>query len=153
MLDREVIYERWLDFSLRLADTLDVTPARKEKIKNKIENFIHMYNHPAYKDKPILGWDEASNGWLSIGSHADEYFADYEIWNRKLEAYTGKFSNQLLSCIKAGLDVAVPYMCGGGVLGFSTSTIRRMYKDEVPDWLNEVLELEGNEPADTPIWL
>jgi hypothetical protein len=153
MLDREIVYERWLDFSLRLADTLDVTPARKEKIKNQIESFIHMYRYPAYIDKPILGWDGTPEGWLSIRSHADEYFANYEVWSRKREEYTGKFSNQLLSCIKAGLDVAVPNMCGGGVVGFTTSTIKRMYKDKVPSWLSEVLELEGNEPVDTPIWL
>lgn len=153
MLDREIIYERWLDFSLRLADTLDVTPARKEKIKNKIESFIHMYNDPVYIDKPILGWDRHSGGWQCIGSHADEYFGKYEVWNRKREEYTGRFFNQLLSCIKAGLDVAVPDMCGGGVLGFDIGTIRKMYKDGVPDWLSEVLELEGNEPAETPVWL
>jgi hypothetical protein len=153
MLDREIVYERWLDFSLRLADTLDVTSARREKIKNEIKNFIHMYNYPAYIDKPILGWDRNPEGWLSIGSHADEYFANYEVWSRKREEYTGKFSNQLLSCIRAGLDVAVPDMCGGGVLGFSTSTIKKMYNDKVPSWLSEVLELDGNEPADMPIWL
>lgn len=151
-LDRTTIYNRWLEFALNLADVLDVTPTRKQKIKDKIENFIHMYNYPAYTDKPILEWDRSPKGWESIGTHAHQYFDEYELVDKHGE-FKGKFFNQIASCIRAGLDVAVPDMGGGGVVGFTVRDIREAYHNNVPQWLNEVLELKGDEPEDTHIWL
>ncbi len=153
-MDRETIYNRWLEFALNLANVLDVTHARKERIKEEIKSFITMYSPDSYEyaDKPILGWDISSKEWECIGTHTHEFFDKYEVRDKHGD-YVGKFYNQLLSCIRAGLDVAVPDMNSGGVLGFSVGTIRAAYNDNIPQWLNEVIGLKGDEPADTPLWL
>ncbi len=155
-LDRITIYNRWLEFALNLADILDVTPTRKERIKKQVTSFITMYSPDsyAYADKPfpILGWDRSSKDGICIGDHAHEHFGKYELVDKHGE-FKGKFYNQIASCIRAGLDVAVPDTSGGGVVGFTIGDIRRAYKNNIPQWLNEVLSLCGDEPEDESIWL
>jgi len=156
VLDRQTIYNRWFEFSLNLAETLKTTSVRKQKIIICVKDFITMYNTSgyvhAYADKPIRGWDTSSEGWECIGDHAHQYFEEYEITDKHGD-YTGKFLNQILSCIRAGLDVAVPDMPGGGVLGFTMGDIREAYHNNIPQWLNEALELNGDESDNEVVWL
>lgn len=163
-LDRATIYTRWLEFSLNLADAMDITPGRRAKLKDEIQMFIWEYQCPKDHDgsgehlfpcamKPILGWDASVEGDLCIGSHAEEYFEEYETHRKSGDIKIGSFQNQIFLCIRAGVDVVVPDMNGGGVWGFTIGNIRKAYKNNIPQWLNEVLNLKGDEPEDEPVWL
>lgn len=163
-LDRATIYTRWLEFSVNLADAMDITPGRRAKLQDEIKSFIWEYQCPKdhdgsgerllpYAMKPILGWDTTPEGGIDIGSHADEYFEEYAVYDRKTDGFRGKFLNQILICIRAGLDVANQEMRSAGVIGFTVNDIRKAYQDKIPQWLNEVLNLKGDEPGDTPVWL
>lgn len=152
MIDRKTKYKRWLEFSLNLADAHNITSKRKEKLKEEIESFIVMYAlGKAYDDRPLCGWDVIVDT-TCIGEHVSEFFEEYEVLDQHGEQ-AGAFYNQITSCIRAGLDVAVPDMCGGGVVGFTIGDVRVAYGGNMPGWLINVLKLNGGELDDTYIWL
>ncbi|MDD5453885.1 MAG: hypothetical protein PHW62_00070 [Candidatus Ratteibacteria bacterium] len=166
-LDRATIYHRWLEFSLNLADIMNITPGRKAKLQDEIQRFIQQYNCPKdfdgsgerlfpYAARPILGWDFGGNSTDTdhiICDHANEYVEEYVVYDKKTGEFRGKFAEQILTCIRAGLDVANPEMRSAGVIGFTVEDIRKAYKSQIPQWLNEVLGLKGDEPGDDPVWL
>lgn len=153
MTERPIILERWLDFALRLADVMEATPARKQRVKDEVTGFIRLYSYPGYIDYPLRGWDSSEGEFPPICDLASEHFIKYETWNQKKEEYTGRFYNQIMCCLRAGIDLAVPDMHGGGVVGFTVGHIRRMYNNEIPVWINEALELTGVEEDGEHVWL
>lgn len=141
---------RWKDFSIRMAKYCfpKATKERKEKMSEVINSFFAEREND-YKDF----WDwGGNNGSETLSDYVDEYFEEYQHWNSREECYTGKFYNQVTSCIRAGFDVAVSP--SGGVLGFRVCDLYRMWNNKVPSWVK--LFFEGDfdtfDKSD-PVWL
>ena len=150
MVNNQIKIARWFDFAKRMVNIFDATPERKQKLISEIEAFIGIYD---VGERKITGWDTALyNGDMCVGSMFDEHFEEYEVWNHKLEIYTGKFHHQLSCAIRAGIDV-VTMEWGGGVLGFDIGDLRKMYDGKIPQWVSSALELTGLENDTDEVWL
>lgn len=142
-------YNKWLDFSTRLAGVLDVTDARREKILEEVRGFINIF-----EDEDIHGWDTSAYyefyGHADIGGIADDttYFGHFHLDGDK---GTG-FYNQISAITRAGLDVATEDW-GGGVLGFTVGDIRKAYDGRIPEWVAQVIEISIDDHDDIALWL
>lgn len=146
-------YEKWLDFSTRMANILNVTSERREKIIQTVTGFINRFEH-----EDIKGWDAFANytfygeGYgISDLSDDTTYFGQYRL-DAMYEPKTTSFYNQISAITRAGLDVATGDF-GGGVLGFTIGDVRTMYDGRIPEWVNNMLEISGDEDDDTSLWL
>jgi hypothetical protein len=127
---------RWKSFSMRMAEKCypEATKERTEKMVTEINSFF-MEMESNYKD--FWDWD-GNDGSEALGDYVDDYFDEYQHWNAREECYTGKFYNQVTSCIRAGFDVAV--RPSGGVVGFRVCDLYRMWNDKVPSWVKAFFE-------------
>lgn len=141
-------YQRWRDFSLRMAEAgwPNATPSRKAKIASEVEGFLDGVRDDYGK---IVSYDDSGDdlcvgGWLM--EYLDEHHAnDPDKVNR--------FENQVTCCIRAGLDVASHP--SAGVCGFTVGMLWRMYNETLPAWVAEWFEppLSGLEPDSAGVWL
>lgn len=145
-------YTKWMDFSTRLINIMDITDERRAKILNSVTSFIERF-----KDEEIHGWDTTSEykfyGKYCVGSIADDttYFGEYRL-DGMYEPNWNSFYNQVSAVARAGLDVATEEF-GGGVVGYTIGDIQDMYADEIPDWVLSTLEITGREDQNDGIWL
>ena len=134
-------FDHWLDFAVRMAKHgyPKATSLRREKILKEVKKYFWW--RESLEDWPkINSWDyNADYGYLSV--YVKDFFDGYLHWQRKSETYGGRFFNQIICCIRAGFDIAVNQ--SGGVLGFTAGDLRRMYNEDVPDWIT-------NQDWDTP---
>lgn len=137
-------YERWRDFSLRMARNAfpEATEGRRRKIAESIEGFFSWYDGQDVSD--ICDWDSGpSYIGDAVNSHLDRHY--HERWTKDgLEPRRNKFENQVSCCIRAGIDCASAP--SGGVIGFTVGDLRRMYPEGLPDWV-----IEGYDPPITAL--
>jgi hypothetical protein len=144
-------YQKWMDFSTRLINIMDVTDERREKIMIEVRSFISRF-----KDEEIHGWDTTAEykfyGKYCIGSIADDttYFGEYMVISE--DGIGGKFYDHISAATKAGLDVATEEF-GGGVIGFTIGDVRKAYNGHIPDWVCKAMDIEGDEEDGDYIWL
>ena len=124
-------YERWMDFSDRMAlhGWPDATEARKKKIREYVSWFIS--NQDWHMDQ-IKSWD---NGPVYVCDELSTFLWDQFHIDRPEQS---KFENQISCCVRAGFDVAVAP--SAGVVGFDVGMLRRMYDNNVPDWIAKFFE-------------
>lgn len=138
-------YERWKDFSLRMALNAfpDATEARRKKIAASIEDFFSWYDGEDVSE--IEDWD---NHPTFICDRVEDHLSRhrhyrYNVRTGEETEHRNRFADQVSCCIRAGLDCASSP--SAGVLGFTVGDLRRMYPEGVPDWV-----VDGYEPPITP---
>ena len=145
-------YEKWMQFSTRLINLMDITDARREKILSTVVNFIDKF-----ADEEIRGWDTYTEykfyGKADIGGISEDttYFGEYRL-DSMYEPTQNSFYNQISAVTRAGLDVATGEF-GGGVLGYTLGDIIDMYDGNIPGWVLSTLEITGREDINDGIWL
>ena len=145
-------YEKWMQFSMRLINLMDITDARREKIRSTVVNFIDKF-----ADEEIRGWDTYAEykfyGKSDVGGISDDtnYFGEYRL-DSMYEPTWNSFYNQISAVTRAGLDVATEEF-GGGVLGYTIGDIIDMYDGNIPEWVLSTLEITGREDPNDGIWL
>ena len=101
----------------------------------------------------ITDWDHAPHicDWFTAALEDDDHL-HYRYDGTTERPFGNRFANQVQCCIRAGFDVAVEP--SAGVVGFNLGMIRRMFGDDIPqyvrDFYREPLDLL---PDDTPLWL
>jgi len=161
-LDYKVVSERFLDFSVRIAEKgfPNITDKRRERLSKEVRSFLEYLIDFCEREEEdegdiLEGWDGGQ-----IEAHMIEYFEQDGFWIETREGVKeGKFYNMLQCCVRAGIDAALNYFKGGGVLGFNLGDLRKMYDKEIPQWLQEGLvkihqNLNIQESEDAyPLWL
>ena len=144
-------FKHWESFAVRMAKHCypEATEKRRAKILEEIKSF---FNERKYQKDYSAFTDWDGNGdEEDISSYVEDFFEEYTHWNRREAFWTGKFHNQVTSCIRSGFDIAVKQ--SGGVLGFTVGDIRRMWK-KVPDWVKDGWNISFDEMMDSDlIWL
>jgi hypothetical protein len=138
-------FERWEDFAVRLATYgyPKITEARKQKLIAEVRSYFGWRNFQN-------DWHEIED-WDNLGDEVDEFFDEYRCWDSCKET-TGKFFNQITSCIRAGFDVAVKQ--SGGVVGFNAGDIKRMWQGKVPTWVTKDFETPFEKISNSElVWL
>jgi hypothetical protein len=151
-------FERWEDFAIRMAKHCypDITDARRKKIIEEVESFFDDRKYEAdWTD--IMDWDGNGDDFF-LCDYVDEFYDNHRHWNRREECYTGKFFNQVTSCIQSGFDMAISsgdgtVGCSAGVIGFSAGDIRRMYQRNVPKWIKALWYSFDAIPDEAEVWL
>lgn len=133
----------------------ELTPARREKLVNEIVDFFDAFG-VAHKHWRIIddwcGTFEVDGYSYCLTDEVRGAFERYEShFDRREEAWGGKFLTQITCCISAGFSAAVE--ANGGVIGFDIGDIKRMYPRGLPGWLVQEYEGIEKEPDDRPIWL
>jgi len=128
----------------------EVTEARRKKILDEVKSYLDERDFQ--NDYPeIMDWDGNKDEYYLSGN-VDNFFDRYKHWNRREECYTGRFYDQVTSCIRAAFDIAVEP--SSGVIGFTAGDIRRIWDGQVPDWVKEFWEDDFNStPDDDPVWM
>jgi len=137
-------YERWKDFSLRMARTCFKHrryPTWRE-IESHVSGFFDGIEFSDYEElEYIIDWDHSdsekeehycvSDMCTMAAEEWNPYYwsASDETWAERDEQYCGP----VCCCIRAGLDMAVSP--SAGVLGFTAGDVRKMYPEGVPEWI------------------
>lgn len=132
-------YEHWKDFALRMARTCFKhrrRPDTKEILEN-VEEFFECLDPDYLKD--INEWDDSDNNVPYVTDLCEEmeenwnpyYWSDLS--DAEWERRNDQFCVPVMCCIRAGLDMAVA--TSGGVIGFTAGDLRKMYPDDLPDWV------------------
>ena len=144
-------YERWKDFSMRMAKTVyhHCTSQRQTKILENINNF---FGEREFQDdyKQYTDWDGNGDDEI-LSSEVDEFFAGHRHWNPKTETAHEGFYNQVSCCIRAGFDIAVNQ--SAGVVGFTCGQVRKMWNGKVPFWVKKEFVDFDNIPDEDDVWL
>ena len=145
-------HKKWMDFSMRLINLMDITDNRREKIRATVINFINKF-----EDEEMHGWDTYAEykfyGGAAIGGIAEDttYFGEYRL-DSMYEPAWNSFYNQISAVTRAGLDVATGDF-GGGVMGYTIKDIIDMYDGNIPEWVLSILEITGREDQNDGVWL
>ena len=145
-------HKKWMDFSMRLINLMDITDNRREKIRATVINFINKF-----EDEEMHGWDTYAEykfyGGADIGGIAEDttYFGEYRL-DSMYEPAWNSFYNQISVVTRAGLDVATGDF-GGGVMGYTIKDIIDMYDGNIPEWVLSILEITGREDQNDGVWL
>lgn len=149
-----VQYERWKDFSLRLARTLPGMRTRPsiEWVEEQVENFFYRFDGereiaetddwdsgPHYVcDRVREMEDEVARGERAgfLLLHWDDDVEPEEAERREAlgwDQWGEQWFGPVRACIRAGLDVACEP--SAGVVGFTVGDLRKMYPEGIPDWV------------------
>lgn len=148
-------YERWKDFSLRMARHAfpDATEARRGKIARSVEDFFSWYDGEDVSE--IEDWDSSP---AYICDRVDDHLNHHQHYryNERTGEETecgNKFANQVSCCIRAGLDRASSPSCG--VVGFTVGDLRRMYPEGLPRWVTKGYQppITKRTPNEVGVWL
>ncbi|MCL6653527.1 hypothetical protein A6R70_14640 [Agrobacterium rubi] len=150
-------YERWKDFSTRMARCAfpNATPARRTKIEDEVAHFFYVkFDDDPQSIEEVTDWD-GSPSYVGdqVSSFLNPHYHEKEFANGRVEPRGNKFENQVSCCIRAGLDLASSP--SGGVLGFTVGDLRAMYPEGLPDWVTEGYEppITPDTPNDAGVWL
>ena len=150
-------YERWHDFSLRMARTC----FKRKRNPNAAEieaNVEHFFGCIDPEDLlSFVDWDHSAPYPEGSKYHGLDYWKHpkcamlitdickehEEAWNPRFwECYEDnaksdrlyeQFVNPVVCCIRAGMDMAVSP--SAGVMGYTAGDLRKMYPEGVPDWI------------------
>jgi hypothetical protein len=149
-------YERWKDFSIRMAKTVyaESTQPTGEWITEKVE--LYFSDLEKYQGLDVLesttAWDQAGEN----GFHPCDYMIEKEAewmpdWMRyayddatdEIELFESEcrhrfdevFFTPVRCCLRAGIDLACDP--SSGVLGFTVGCVRKMYPEGIPYWVEE----------------
>lgn len=153
-------YERWKDFSLRMARTC-VNKSRRPSAAWIIAQVEDWFSCRDYQEdwKEYTSWDQdehplcdhVSEFWESdipFGNRCracsqSRYGDDYnesltcrcdEIEYMACDQFTEQWLGPIRCCLRAGIDVACE--TSTGVVGFTAGDLRRMYPEGVPEWVS-----------------
>jgi hypothetical protein len=148
-------YERWKDFSLRMARTCFKRKRNPdaEEIEANVEHFFECLSDA--ERVLIVNWDRSDPYPPESPYHLDYYGRidhplcvgdlckehedgwDPHYWedrtSRQRDRDYDQFVSPVVCCIRAGLDMAVAP--SAGVAGYTAGDLRKMYPDGVPDWI------------------
>jgi hypothetical protein len=143
-----ISFHRMQDFATRMINTENLTPQRKEKLHEDMQEFI-----TGCLRNGIRSWDEPGSDGICGGTYFDDLF--YETYSKHNEhgEQVNKYFNILAAFAKASIDVAFENYTGGGVLGFSVGFVRKMYNNSLPDWITEPLGINTQTTEDDLLWL
>ena len=150
-------FERWLDFSRRMARSCH---RRNGRVRQHVEDFIGRYRE---RPSTVNGWD-GEGRYAADGIHPEVVFlcdemSDY-LWDQGLErdrkrgvgVHRTTTGCAIAACVRSGLDLAVTP--SGGVIGYTAGDLRSMYPEGFPPWLAEALGPEILAAKDTAeLWL
>ncbi len=147
-------YQRWKGFSLRMTRRgyPNITEARQKRLERECSGWFE-YIIPSFCEP---GW-KAYEDWNGENGHylcddVSQYFEHHFHWQWREQEYGGRFYNQIVSCIRAGFDMAVEP--SAGVIGFTVGDLRRMYPRGIPSWLMNEFTDGFKTASDTEhIWL
>ena len=146
-------FERWQDFSLRMAEHgyPKATVKRKMRIAKEVKSYFES-QQDSEDWIQIKDWDGNYDDYY-LGECVEEFFDEFRHWSYNDECYTGNFYNQITSCIRAGFDIAVEP--SGGVVGFTVGDLKQMYGGVIPEWIKgQGWDVSLDEAADSvEIWL
>ena len=144
-------FKLWRSFALRMAHRGFYRIPRKSK--KKIAEMVKEYFRQLDSDDiaAIESWDgEVSDQISEMNQHWNPYYwhtnrrgedeqTNYNKWN-------DRWFNRVCCCLRAGLDLIVePSM---GVIGFNVCDLRRMYRGNIPAWINQEWEDQERKPVD-----
>ncbi len=147
-------YLRWKFFALQMAKHcfLEATEARRRKLYDELEGYLTWVGDDGWADgaeyTKFNSWD------FDVSGHAESYFAQHYHEDFNGEERGNKFLNQIMCCLRAGVDVAVKP--SGGVVGFTIGDVRRMFGNRLPQWVRAFWDDQPDldiAPDDTPVWL
>lgn len=143
-------FSQWEEFSIKMAmGYRNATEARREKILEQVNDFFYWRKFQNDWSQ-IEDWDGNGDEYY-LGESVEEFFMEFQRHSKREEC-TGRFYRQIVSCIRAGFDVAVKQ--SGGVIGFTASDVRRMWHGEVPVWVKGHWETSFDLiPDDDYLWL
>lgn len=135
-------FNRWQDFSLRMARTCYHTSRRPSGawIVERVEFVFDCIDDD--ERELIVSWDGNSDDSMPLTDHMKEMFDDSGPMGRcdsleqeelAWEQFDNQWSGPIHCCVRAGLDMAVAP--SAGVLGFTAGDLRNMYPEGVPDWV------------------
>lgn len=132
-------YDRWCDFSMRMAQTAFKGFRRPNTkfIVGQVEFVLSCVDDEEWPH--ILDWDHSEGGRFFFCDHLSElqehivpgYWSlpEGDRGDRKID----RWMSPIRCCLRAGLDIAVSP--SAGVQGFTAGTIRKMYPEGVPEWI------------------
>lgn len=128
-------FKRWAQCAIRMAiHCTEGTEARKKKVVKEVKDYFRWrIFQQDWHD--IHDWDGNKDTYYLCDT-VREFFEKYLHWNSKNEEYEGRFHDQIVCCIHAGFDMAVPDgASAGGVIGYTVGDVRKMFNGIIPDWL------------------
>jgi len=147
-------YLRWKFFALGMAKHCfpNATEARRKRLYDDLLGYLDWVGDDRWVDGAEYAkfecWD------FGVHSHAEEFFQQYyhEDFNGREKG--NKYLNQIMCCLRAGIDVAVEP--SGGVIGFTIGGVRKIFNGRLPKWVREFWDNHpeiDTLPDDTPVWL
>jgi hypothetical protein len=156
-------YERWLDFSTRMARTY---PGRSSAFRKDIEGhvraFIESHCRGGEDIADVIGWDRGENRCGYVTDHFETWWWDgLRFWENAPRDYyesgrdgepaafrrwQERWVTPINCCVRAGLDVASSP--SAGVLGFNVGDLKRMYPEGIPAWVSEGYADKDGKPVD-----
>ena len=137
-------YERWKDFAMRMARTCFRHLRRPSShwVIEQVESWFYWRDHQQDwgnysswdQDSPYCLCDHVSEFYSDLESYS--YSEDEEVDYKAQEQFQAQWMGPILSCLRAGIDVAVEP--SAGVVGFTAGDIRQMYPEGLPLWLLDV---------------
>lgn len=148
-------YERWKDFSLRMAKTCFYGHRRPTStwILEQVESWFYWRDFQEDWEN-YNSWDQDS---YPLCDHISEFYDDetprlrckeckknrwyrdhdnckcYEIEERAYYQFDEQWLGPIRCCLRAGIDFAC--QPSAGVVGFTAGDLRRMYPEGVPEWV------------------
>ncbi len=142
-------FDRWHDFSLRMARSgfPHATPERQSKIVQSVDEFFSDLDRDGEDVAAFVDWDNCPRVEIGgihtyapcvgdlVADHLSEHYHVRETAKGRLEPFGNRFENQVSCCIRAGIDLASSP--SAGVVGFTVGDLRRLYPDDLPEWVSE----------------
>lgn len=153
-------YERWKEFSLRMARAYPGMPKRGDHTRKWLVESVEWFFDVAVENNygpdfmgtasRITAWDQTDDdeenkdryGRASIGpyvcdivSEMSEHVCPY-YWSKsdsQFERWDDVHGAKIRCCVRAGIDLASEP--SAGVAGFTMGDLRRMYPEGLPDWI------------------
>lgn len=167
-------YQRWRDFSLRMART-----CFDDRRRPSVNWIVSMVEHvlDCFDDEEIatiVSWDQDS---VYVCDRTHEVLYEFQpcwLWRFReegvdadtedrrdglaCEQWMEQWGAPVQCCVRAGIDLAVKQ--SGGVAGFTVADLRRMYPEGLPDWVSAGFVDEHETPVSLatfddaePVWL
>ena len=123
-------FDRWKDFARRMAyhGWPEATDERKAKIAHEVDLFVDGLEDYISE---INDWD-GNKGSVYVCDELSMFLSDRGYFHEDPDRFH-RFETQISCCVRSGFDVAVAP--SAGVLGFTVGTLRKMYDNEIPEWV------------------
>lgn len=118
-------FEQWKEFSTKAIEILNITDARKEKLRVNIAHFFGEVEQ---------NWGISDiDDWEDIMTLFYDFFADFYVKSDKEKC--SSFQSQLHAIIRSGIDVVSGNV--GVVDWFSAGDIKSMFGGQIPKYVTD----------------